>query len=104
MHPARRVESARAVRGRHEPLVLRVLLDVMRDERAERRDLETLPRRFLEHAGGEHGAEALAFTRLFDLRVRQDDASVAATVRGDADQAPAEPQFEAGCIRIAARR
>ena len=56
-----------------------------RDERAERHDLEPFAARVLERGRDEPAAEAAAFERLVDLRVREGDPAVPAPVGGLAD-------------------
>ena len=50
--------------GGHEPGVAGVFLDVARDERAERNDLEAFPLRHAQRSLGEEAAEAPAFVGL----------------------------------------
>ena len=84
--------SAPVLRG-HEVYELRVPLDVVRDEGAERDDLEALLRRIRQRDRGEAASEAAALARLVDLSVRESDPVVPAAVGGEADQPSVEPQL-----------
>src|SRR3954466_14105264 len=62
-----------------------MLLDVRRDERAERHDLEPLLLRIAERGRDERRAEAPAFAHGIDLRMRERDAITATVVRRKTD-------------------
>jgi hypothetical protein len=79
--------------GCHEPLVLGVSFDVVRDERAEGNNRETLPSCILERDLRDTAAEASTLSRLLHFGVREDDASFFAPVRGEAHEAPAEAKL-----------
>ena len=79
--------------GRDEPLVLRVPLDVARDERAKRHHLETLAARILESDCGEAAAETAALARGVNLRVGEGDTAVSAVVGREPDQLSVEPKL-----------
>jgi hypothetical protein len=85
--------------GCHEPLVLRVSFDVVRDERAKGNNLESLPRCIFERDLRETAAEASTLSRLLHFRVREDDATFFAPVRGEAHEAPAETKLVATRLR-----
>src|SRR5436190_12652532 len=85
--------SSVAVAGRHELLVLGMPLDVVREERAERDDVDALPPRVLERGGCEPAAEAATLARFVDLRVREGDAALPAAVGREPDQPPVQPEL-----------
>src|SRR5439155_15603644 len=89
------LDSALAVPGGDELLVLGVQFDVVRDERAERNDLQPLTACVRQRLGGEPAAEALAFAGFVHLGVRKGNAAVSPPVREQTDQAPAEPKLVA---------
>jgi len=64
-----------------------VLLDVRRDERAERHDLEPLPARVAERGRDQRGAEASPLAHGVDLRVRERDALAASVIGRKPDDA-----------------
>src|SRR3989442_180846 len=72
-----------------------MLLDVARDERAQRNHCETLAACISQRRGCETAAEAAPFARLVDLGVREGDPTVPAPVRRKADQAAVEPELVA---------
>src|SRR5262249_25122966 len=71
---------------REQALALRVPLDVVGDERAQRDHVEVLTIGVLERRPDEFAAEARAFERLVHLSVRERDSAVAAAIRGQADE------------------
>src|SRR6266536_3247701 len=73
-------------------------LDVVGDERAERRDLEALPARILERSRRQQAAEAAALARFVHLGVREGDPAVATAVGGEPDQATPEPKLVAALL------
>jgi hypothetical protein len=77
----------------YERPVLGVLVDVVRDERAERYDLELLVSRIRKRYLGEATAEAMALARLVNLGMREGNPSVATPVSGEPDQAAAEAEL-----------
>ena len=82
-----------AVARGDEVLVLGMAVDVVRDEGAERNDLEALSTRVLERCRRQATAEAASRTRLVDLRVGERDAVPSAVVRGLSDHPLAESQL-----------
>src|SRR4051812_16537426 len=61
-------------------------VDVARDERTERHDIELLTPRVVEGGRGEPASEAVALESFLDLGVRERETPVAAPVGGDADR------------------
>ena len=82
-----------AVARGHEILVLGMAVDVVRDEGAERNDLEALSTRVFERGRRQPAAEAASRARFVDLGVRERDAVPSAVVRGFSDHSLAEPQL-----------
>ena len=78
------------VLGRNEVGVLRVLLDVVADERAQRDDRKSVPARVGQHFSDEVAAEAAALASGVDLRMRELDAPVVAAVLRATDESPVE--------------
>src|SRR3954451_4224882 len=70
----------------NQPRIFGVLLDVVRDERAERNDVKSLAACVVQRRSGETAAEATPLPRLVDLGVREGDPAVPAPVSGKADQ------------------
>lgn len=77
----------------YERPVLRVLVDVVRDERAERNDLELLVSRIRQRDLGEAAAEATTLTRFVNLGMREGNPSVTTPVSGEPDQTAAEAEL-----------
>jgi hypothetical protein len=68
-----------------------VPVDVVRDEGAERDDVETLPTGVFQRGGCETAAEAVALAGFVHLGVREGDAAVSTPVGSETDEASAEP-------------
>src|SRR3954467_4564155 len=76
-----------------------MLLDVRRDERAERHDLESLLFRIGERGRDERRAEAPAFAHGIDLRMRERDA-ITATVVGRKSDGPVSEHGEIALVLL----
>lgn len=78
-----------------ELLVLRVLFDEVRNERAKGNDLQTVRTRIVKGARDQPAAEAAPFAGLVDLGVRERDAFALSAVRKQADSAAVEHELVA---------
>src|SRR2546423_2930693 len=74
-------------------------LDEMRDERAERYDVQALAPRVAQPGLRQSAPEPAPFAGLVDLRVSESDAAVATPVRRKSDQPAGEAELVAALVR-----
>jgi hypothetical protein len=75
-----------------------MLLDVVRDEGAERNDVQALAACVVQRGGGETAPEPTPLARLVDFGIRGGDPAIPAPVSGKADQTLGKPKLVPACL------